>query len=70
MPTGMVKWFNPTKRFGFIEQEGGDKDIFVHMSAVEAAGLESLHEGQRIQYETEADQSGKSSAINLTVVDT
>ena len=69
MPTGTVKWFNPTKRFGFIEQEGSDKDIFVHISAVEAAGLDTLHEGQRIQFDVEADQSGKSSAINLSVVD-
>ena len=45
MPTGTVKWFNPTKRFGFIEPEEGDKDIFVHMTAVEAAGLSSLFEG-------------------------
>ncbi len=69
MPTGTVKWFNPAKRFGFIEPEEGDKDVFVHMSAVEAAGLDSLHEGQRVQYELEDDKQGKVAAINLSLVE-
>ncbi len=69
MPTGTVKWFNPAKRFGFIEPEEGDKDVFVHMSAVEAAGLDSLHEGQRVQYELEDDKQGKVAAVNLSLVE-
>ena len=68
MPKGTVKWFNPTKRFGFIEQEAEGNDIFVHMTAVEASGLESLHEGQAVEYEVETDQSGKAAAINLSVI--
>ncbi len=69
MPTGPVKWFNPAKRFGFIEPEEGAKDVFVHMSAVEAAGLDSLHEGQRVQYELEDDKQGKVAAVNLSLVE-
>lgn len=69
MPTGTVKWFNPAKRFGFIEPEGGEKDVFVHATAVEAAGLESLYEGQRVQYELEDDKQGKVAAINLSLVE-
>ncbi len=69
MPIGTVKWYNPTKRFGFIEPEEGDKDIFVHVTAVEAAGLSSLHEGQKIQYELATGENGRSSAIDLVIVE-
>jgi CspA family cold shock protein len=69
MATGTVKWFNPTKGFGFIEPEDGSKDAFVHISAVERAGLSSLTEGQRVSYELQAGQNGKSSAENLSTVD-
>jgi len=68
MATGIVKWFNTTKGFGFIEPEDGGKDAFVHISAVERAGLRALDEGQRISYELEARRDGKSSAENLTVI--
>lgn len=68
MATGTVKWFNPTKGFGFIEPEGGGKDVFVHISAVEQAGLATLHEGQRIEFETESDRRGVK-AIGLSVSD-
>ncbi len=67
MPTGIVKWFNPTKGFGFIQPSGGGgKDVFVHISAVERAGLRSLNEGQTIEYEIESNR-GRQSAANLRV---
>ncbi len=69
MPAGTVKWFNPTKGFGFIEPEDGSKDAFVHISAVERAGLSSLSEGQKVSYELQPGQQGKSSAENLSVVE-
>ncbi len=69
MATGTVKWFNPAKGFGFIEPEDGSKDAFVHISAVERAGLSSLREGQKISYELQAGQNGKSSAENLSVIE-
>ncbi|MEE8445583.1 MAG: cold-shock protein [Alphaproteobacteria bacterium] len=69
MPTGTVKWFNPAKGFGFIEPEDGSKDAFVHISAVEAAGLTSLTEGQKVSYELQPGQNGKSSAENLSIVE-
>ena len=69
MTTGTVKWFNPTKGFGFIEPEDGSKDAFVHISAVEQAGLSSLNEGQKVSYELEAGRDGKSSAGNLSIID-
>ena len=56
MATGTVKWFNPTKGYGFIQPQGGGKDVFVHISAVERAGLMSLNEGQTIQYEIESNR--------------
>ena len=60
MATGTVKWFNPTKGYGFIQpQGGGGKDIFVHISAVERAGLSSLNEGQPVEYELESTREGK-----------
>jgi len=63
---GVVKWFNPTKGFGFIQPSDGGGDVFVHISAVERAGLSSLNEGQTVSYEIEQDRrSGKSSAVNL-----
>ena len=62
MPTGTVKWFNAAKGFGFIEPEDGSKDAFVHISSVEKAGLSSLNEGQKISYELQPGQNGKSSA--------
>jgi|TARA_R110001606_G_scaffold284511_1_gene432797 cold shock protein len=69
MATGTVKWFNPTKGFGFIEPEGGGNDAFVHISAVERAGLRTLNEGQKVSYELQAGQNGKSSAEDLSVID-
>ena len=69
MATGTVKWFNPSKGFGFIEQENGASDAFVHISAVERAGLSTLNEGQKVSFELEPGQNGKSSAENLSVVD-
>ncbi len=66
MTTGTVKWFNAEKGFGFIQPEDGSKDVFVHISAVERAGLQNLNEGQKISYELVADRrSGKMSADNL-----
>ena len=70
MTTGTVKWFNATKGFGFIQPDGGGKDAFVHISAVERAGLSTLAEGQKIQFELVTDRrSGKLSADNLKQVD-
>ena len=69
MPTGTVKWFNPAKGFGFIEPDEGGKDAFVHISAVERAGLSSLTEGQKISFEIQQGQNGKSSAENLSIID-
>jgi cold shock protein len=67
MPTGTVKWFNPTKGYGFIQPSGGGgRDVFVHISAVERAGLRSLNEGQTVEYEIESNR-GKESATNLRV---
>ncbi len=68
MSTGTVKWFNSAKGFGFIEPEDGSSDAFVHISAVERAGLHSLNEGQKVSYELQHGQNGKSSAENLSVI--
>jgi len=65
MATGTVKWFNPSKGYGFIMPEDGSKDVFVHISAVERSGLGSLREGQKIAYDLERGQQGKVSAVNL-----
>ena len=65
MPTGKVKFFNASKGYGFIEPEEGGKDAFVHISAVEKAGLNSLSQDQRVSYELETDQRGKTSAVNI-----
>ncbi|HVI34109.1 cold-shock protein [Phenylobacterium sp.] len=65
---GTVKWFNPTKGFGFIQPNDGGQDVFVHISAVEQAGLRGLNEGQTVSYDLEQDRrSGKTSATNLRV---
>ncbi len=69
MPTGTVKWFNPTKGFGFIEPEDGSNDAFVHISVVERAGLSSLNEGQKVSYELEPGKNGKTAAVNLSIID-
>lgn len=64
MLTGSVKWYNPAKKFGFITPDTGGRDVFVHVSAVESAGMQTLQEGERVQYEL-AEQKGKQSAVNL-----
>ena len=66
MPKGTVKWFNPTKGYGFIAPDTGGKDIFVHISAVQKAGLRSLNEGQKVSFEVEQQQNGRSAAVDLT----
>ena len=67
MATGTVKWFNPVKGFGFIEPDEGGEDAFVHISALERAGLSTLQEGQKVNIELQAGRNGKSSAENLTI---
>ena len=69
MTTGTVKFFNPGNGFGFIEPEDGSKDAFVHISALERAGISSLTEGQKVTYELQPGQNGKSSAENLQLID-
>jgi CspA family cold shock protein len=64
MSTGTVKWFNTTKGYGFIQPESGGADVFVHISAVEKAGLRALNEGQRVEFE-EQKERGKTAAVNL-----
>ena len=66
MATGTVKWFNATKGFGFIQPEDGSKDVFLHISAVESAGLQSPDDGQKIQYELESGRDGKTSAGSIS----
>ena len=68
MPTGNVKFFNPTKGFGFIQPDDGSKDVFVHISAVERAGLGSLSENQKISFDIEKGNNGKVSASNLKAI--
>ena len=67
MANGTVKWFNATKGFGFIAPEGGSKDVFVHISALERAGLRGLNDGQAVTYDLERDRSGRESATNLAL---
>lgn len=68
MANGTVKWFNPTKGFGFIEPEDGGRDVFVHISAVERSGMSTLTEGQAVSFELEAGRDGRQSATNLTAL--
>jgi CspA family cold shock protein len=65
MTTGTVKWFNAQKGYGFIQPDDGSKDVFVHISAVERSGLGRLNDGQKVSYDIERGQQGKSSAVNL-----
>ena len=65
MTTGTVKWFNSTKGYGFIAPENGGADVFVHISAVQQAGMQSLNEGQRVSFDLEQGRQGKTSAVNL-----
>lgn len=66
MGTGTVKWFNPTKGYGFIAPDSGGKDVFVHISAVQKAGLRTLNEGQKIGFDVEQQQNGRAAAVNLS----
>lgn len=68
MATGTVKWFNAQKGFGFIQPDAGGKDVFLHISAVERAGMAPPKEGQKVSYDLEADRQGRSSAANLRAV--
>ena len=67
MANGTVKWFNATKGYGFIQPDGGGKDVFVHISAVERAGLRALNEGQKVSYEMQAER-GRTAAVNLKAI--
>ena len=67
MPLGTVKWFNPTKGFGFIQPDNGGSDVFVHISAVQQAGMSHLDEGQKISFDLEKGRQGKTSAVNIKV---
>ncbi len=66
MPKGVVKWFNATKGYGFIAPEDGGKDVFVHISAVQKAGMRTLNEGQKLGFEVEMQQNGRAAAVDLT----
>ena len=68
MANGTVKWFNPTKGYGFIEPEDGSSDAFVHISAVERSGLQGLNEGQKVTFDLVEGRNGKMAAENLTIV--
>ena len=68
MPSGTVKWFNKTKGYGFIQPDDGSKDVFVHISAVDRAGLETLAEGQKVQFELSRGRDGKTSADHLKAI--
>ncbi|AOW47528.1 cold-shock protein [Acetobacter ascendens] len=68
MATGTVKWFNPTKGFGFIQPDNGGQDAFVHISELERAGMHTLTEGQQVSYELEAGRNGKASAVSIKAI--
>jgi CspA family cold shock protein len=68
MANGTVKWFNATKGFGFIAPEGGSKDVFVHISAVERSGLTGLRDDQKVTFDIESGRDGRESAVNLALV--
>jgi cold shock protein len=68
MATGTVKWFNATKGYGFIQPENGGADVFVHISAVQQAGMQGLNDGQRVSFDLEQGRQGKTSAVNLKAV--
>ncbi|MCA0206855.1 MULTISPECIES: cold-shock protein [Pararhodobacter] len=67
MATGTVKWFNATKGYGFIQPDGGSKDVFVHISAVERSGLQSLKDGQKVTFDLQTSRDGRESASNLAL---
>jgi len=69
MATGIVKWFNPGKGFGFVAPEDGGKDVFIHASALERAGINGLAEGQKIEYQLGAGRDGRTSAENVRLAD-
>ncbi len=69
MTTGTVKWFDRTRGYGFIEPENGSKDAFVHISAVERAGLADLREGQKVEFDLEPQQNGREAAENLKIIE-
>jgi CspA family cold shock protein len=66
MPKGTVKWFNPTKGYGFVAPDTGGKDVFVHISAVQKAGLRTLNEGQKLDFDIEQQPNGRAAAVNLS----
>ncbi|MFG6082673.1 cold-shock protein [Paracoccus litorisediminis] len=68
MATGIVKWFNNDKGYGFIQSDAGGSDVFVHISAVERAGIRSLPDGQKVSFEVERGRNGKDSAVNLALI--
>jgi CspA family cold shock protein len=68
MPTGAVKWFNATKGFGFIQPDGGGADVFVHITAVQRAGLQTLNDGQKVAFELETRRDGRTAASDIKIL--